>query len=266
MNYVGTNMEDIQSLAQFAVDRQQDLGKLAPWFMHHDIGLPADREIRKTWCVQKIYNTIINQPVLETQVGCSLADLLSTKFKEDKKGLDEVMFMVMASLEEAKQRGRQDGERDFADARVVTPNKIRKARDDEQDDGGSKNKKRKVAENDDKNNGDSDKDDETVGGEEGKLLTLDDEKAEWATFNKLGEKADRKKIHNLLKKVVRIKPSDCVGGGTGAVNRWRKRLLPWSSRFFECIAVCCDGDVEKFRNAGHTGKFPLTTPKCTCLK
>ena len=99
MNYVGTNMEDIQSLAQFAVDRQQDLGKLAPWFMHHDIGLPADRKTRLDWCLQKLYDTLINQPVLDTMAGCNLVDFLSTKFKEDKQGLDEVMSMAMSSLE-----------------------------------------------------------------------------------------------------------------------------------------------------------------------
>jgi hypothetical protein len=262
MNYVGTNMEDLQSLAQFAVDRQQDLGKLAPWFMHYDAGLPASRETRKTWCVQKLYNTIINQPVLDTTVGFNLADLLALKFKEDQQGLTEVMSMVMVSLEEAKQRGRQDVERDFAEgaenrARLVTPIRVRQPESD--DDGARIPKRKKVSHN--KSNEATDEE-----MEDGKLLTLETEKALFASFNQLGKKAERQKIHNLLKKVVRVKPSSCVGGGTGAVNRWRKRLLPWSTRFLECIAVCCNGDVEKFRNAEHTGKFPLTTPQCTCLK
>jgi len=98
------------------------------------------------------------------------------------------------------------------------------------------------------------------------LLTLVAEKTDFVSYNKLGENADRRKIHFLLKKVVRVKPANCVGGPNGAANRWRKRVLSWNSRFLQCIAVCHDGDPEKFYNSPHTGKFPLTGSQCTCLK
>jgi hypothetical protein len=118
--------------------------------MHHDIGLPAERKIRLGWCLQKLYYTLINQPVLETKSGFNLAEFLASKFKEDKQGLATAMSMVMSSLLEAKERGRQDEKRDLEESvknrgvLLVTPPNKRKA-ESEDEDGATKNKARKVA-------------------------------------------------------------------------------------------------------------------------
>jgi hypothetical protein len=256
MNYIGNNLEHLQRLSMYTVDRQQPISLMAGWFMEHDLGLSASREIRMQMEFHNFKACLTNQPAVEDQDGGGIMSLLATKL--DVSTLAFVQAAVAAMLQSAKRAGFEEAEamrKEDDEKKELAEAEIKHRKDDGAGDGRHNNKRRK------------DDDDSAmqvqVEVEEYSLADVEGLRAEWKGLD-LKTKEARQKLLSICQKMKKV-PRSVVKDNQG-LDKWRQRALKWFDQFEKCVSLCHEGDMESFLSGEHVNKFTWTKPHCTCMK